>query len=176
MAQSEEFVTCASNFPAGSTRQRLVGQRLVDSIRFLCATDASTGEQSVKEEEKIAAREIQLEKATTRRNSISEIAAAANRDFNRRCASEDRQRERHTHTHGNALGFCLFTWPSSLAARSKTTEKESLGLVTERPNARIRGRDCDAKPNFSRSVKKFRYVCCIRTGMDLSSCAARRQG
>jgi hypothetical protein len=98
MAQSEEFVTCASNFPAGSTRQRLVGQRLVDSIRFLCATDASTGEQSVKEEEKIAAREIQLEKATTRRNSISEIAAAANRDFNRRCASEDRQRERHTHT------------------------------------------------------------------------------
>lgn len=44
--ESEEFATCASNFPAGSTRQRLVGQRFVDSIRFLCATDASTGEQS----------------------------------------------------------------------------------------------------------------------------------
>jgi hypothetical protein len=76
-----------------------VGQRFVDSIRFLCATDASTGEQSAKEEEKIAAREIQLEKATTRRNSISEIAVAANRNFNSRCASEERERERHTHTH-----------------------------------------------------------------------------
>lgn len=99
MAQSEEFAKCASNFPAGSTRQRLVGQRFVDSIRFLCATDASTGEQSAKEEEKIAARDIQLEKATTRRNSISGIAAAANRDFNRRCESE----ERDTHTHGAML-------------------------------------------------------------------------
>jgi hypothetical protein len=150
-----------------------VGQRFVDSNRFLCATDASTGEQSAKEEEKIAAREIQLEKATTRRNSISEIELLQIETL-----TEDvhQKRERHTHTHGNALGFCLFTLPSSLAASSKTTEKESLGLVTERPNARIRGRVCDAKPNFSRSVKKFRYICCIRTGMDLASCAARRQG
>ncbi len=151
-----------------------MGQRFVHSIRFLCATDASTGEQSAKEEEKIAAREIQLEKATTRSNLISDIAAAANRHFNRRCASEER--ETHTHTHGNALGFCLFNLPSSLAAGSKTTEKESLGLVIERPNARILGRVCDAKPNFSRSVKRFRYICCIRTGMDLSSGAVRRQG
>jgi hypothetical protein len=76
-----------------------VGQRFVNSIRFLCATDASTGEQSAKEEEKIAAREIQLEKATTRRNSISEIAVAANRNFNSRCASEERERDTYTHTH-----------------------------------------------------------------------------
>jgi len=94
MAQSEEFAICASNFSAGSTRQRLVGQRFVDSNRFLCATDASTGEQSAKEEEKIAAREIQLEKATTRRNSISEIELLQIETL-----TEDVHQKRDTHTH-----------------------------------------------------------------------------
>ncbi len=150
-----------------------MGQRLVDSIHFLCATDASTGEQSAKEEEKIAAREIQVEKQGGIRYQRLLLLQIETLTEDVRQKTE---RETHTHTRGNAIGFCLFTLPSSLAASSKVTEKESLGLVTERPNARILGRLCDAKPNFSRSIKKFQYICCIRTGMDLSSCAARHQG
>jgi hypothetical protein len=72
------------------------GAKICGFESFLMCNRCIDRGASAKEEEKIAAREIQLEKATTRRNSISEIEVLQIETL-----TEDvhQKRERHTHTH-----------------------------------------------------------------------------